>query len=198
MKHYRLIIFILSLSYCITASALEPWQDAISKINYKDSTTIPPFCRINHPDPRYKNTNWTQKFGEDFGYINHFCDAKARIPVCRQYPEKERKACLSYWLEGTSYFFTHNKNPNFPLLPYLYTEHGDLLKEIGRYPEAIQAYNTAIQKNPKYIKAYAMLADTYIQTKQYDDAEQILTEGLKYKDNTALTKRLEKIKTLKK
>jgi tetratricopeptide (TPR) repeat protein len=170
----------------------------MKKINYKDSTTIPPFCRINHPDPRYKNTDWKKKFGEDFIYINHYCGKKAIWPLCYQYPEKEKNACLTFLLEGTTYAFEHTSNPNYPLLPFLYTEHGTILKEIGRYGEAIQSFNTAIQKNKKYIRAYVMLADTYILTKQYDEAEKVVNEGLKYKKSKALYKKLEKIKASKK
>lgn len=196
MKH--LIIFVFSLCFSIAAvSAQVPWREAIEKINYKDSITIPPFCRINNPDPRYKNIDWDKKFGGHNDYLNHFCDSKARIPVCYRYPEKEKKECLTGFLEGTAYAIEHSP-PNYGLLPYLHTEHGDLLKELGRYPEAIQSYNAAIQKNKKYIRAYAMLADTYILIKQYDEAEKTVNEGLKYKENQTLHKILEKIKASKK
>ncbi|MDD5112736.1 MAG: tetratricopeptide repeat protein [Methylobacter sp.] len=197
MKHYHLIVFVFSLFFSIAASAQESWDRAVKKVNYKDSTTIPPFCRINNPDPRYKNTDWKKRFGEEFVYINHYCGTKAAIPVCYQYPEKEKIACLTSMLEGTTYFFEHTQGVS-PINPFLYTEHGDLLKEIGRYGEAIQAYNTAIQKKKTYIRAYAMLADTYILTKQYDEAEKIINEGLKYKKSKLLYKRLETIKTHKK
>ncbi len=198
MKHYHLIIYLFSLCFSITASAQIPWEEAVHKINYKDSVTIPPFCRINNPDPRYKNTDWRKKFGDDFVYINHYCDAKANIPTCYQYPEKEKKACITNLLEGTNYAIAHSKDPNYQLLPFIYTERGEMLKEIGNYAEAIHDFNFAIQKNPKYIKAYAMLADTYILTKQYNEAENVINQGLKFKESPALLKKLERIKTLKK
>lgn len=198
MKNYQLIIFVFSLCFSMAASALEPWMEAVQKINYRDSTTIPPFCGLNNPAPKYKNIDWNKKFGEDLVWINHYCAGKAIMPVCYQYPEKEKKACLSSLLEGTAYAIEHSKNPNYPLLPFLHTERGDLLKEIGRYPEAIQSFNSAIQKNKKYMRAYAMLADTYILTKQYDEAEKIVNEGLKYNESPAFLKKLEKIKALNK
>ncbi|NOU15628.1 MAG: tetratricopeptide repeat protein [Methylococcaceae bacterium] len=197
MKNFQLIVFIISLCFSISAVALEPWDQAVSKINYKDSTSIPPFCRINYPDPRYKNTDWKKKFGEEFVYINHYCNHKAQTPICYQYPQKEKIACLTSMLEGTTYFFQHTQGVS-PINPFLYTEHGVLLKEIGRYGDAIQAFNTAIQKDPNYIRAYGMLADTYIVTKQYDEAEKIVNLGLKLKQSKALYKRLEKIKAAKK
>lgn len=197
MKRHHFPIFLFLLCFSLTTSAQESWDRAVRKINYKDSTTIPPFCRINNPDPRYKNTDWKKKFGGDFVYINHYCTHKAQIPVCYQYPEKEKNECLTGMLEGITYFFEQTSG-NSPIAPFLHTEHGDLLKEIGRYGEAIQAYNTAIQKKKTYIRAYAMLADTYILTKQYDEAEKVINEGLKYKKSKLLYKRLETIKTHKK
>lgn len=196
MKH--LIIFVFLSLFSIAVPAQVPWREAIEKINYKDSTTIPPFCRINNPDPRYKNTDWKKKFGEDFIYINHYCAAKAVQPVCFQYPKKEKNECNAGMIESTTYAIQHSKDPNYQLLPFLHTERGETLIEMGRYPEAIQSFYSAIQKNKKYIRAYAMLADTYILTKQYDEAEKVINEGLKYKESSALSKRLEKIKALKK
>ncbi|MDO9161077.1 MAG: tetratricopeptide repeat protein [Methylococcaceae bacterium] len=181
----------------MTALAQESWDRAIKKINYRESANVPPFCGSSKTNPKYNGIDWKKKFGEDFTYINHYCSHKAQIPVCYQYPEKEKNACLTAALEGTTYFFKSTSG-NSPLLPFLYTEHGTILKEIGRYGEAIQAFNTAIQKNKSYIRAYAMLADTYILTKNYNEAEEIINEGLKYKKSKALYKKLDKIKTLKK
>jgi len=197
MKHTHLLILLFSLCYSISASAQESWDRAIKKIDYKTSAVVPPFCGGSHPEPKYQNINWNKKFGEDFIYINHYCAHKAQIPVCYQYPEKEKNACLTAMLEGTTYFFK-SMHGNSSLLPFLYTEHGTILKEIGRYGEAVQAFNTAIQKNKTYIRAYTMLADTYILMNEYNEAEQIINEGLKYKKSKALYKKLDKIKALKK
>jgi len=197
MKYYQLIIFSFSLFISITTSAKEPWDSAVKKINYRESTIVPPFCGSSKTPSRYIGIDWKKRYGEELVYINHYCDAKAKIPVCYEYPEKEKNDCLSNMLEGTTYFFKSTKGIS-PLNPFLYTEHGTLLKEIGRYSEAIQAFNTAIQKNKTYIRAYGMLADTYILTKQYDEAERIINEGLKYKKSNALYKKLEKIKSLNK
>lgn len=198
MKHYHLIVFVFLSCFSIAASAQEkvPWREAFQYVKKEDSKILPPWCGVN-VDPRYKNVDWNKRWGGPIGHINHYCEGKAKIPVCYRYPEKEKKECLTYFLEGTTYAL-QNPPPNHPLLPFLYTEHGDLLKEIGRYSEAIQSYNTAIQKNNKYIRAYAMLADTYILTKQYDEAEKAINEGLKYKESPALSKKLNKIKALKK
>jgi len=196
MKHYRLIIFVFSLFFSMAASAQESWDRAVKKINYRESAIVPPFCGSSKTNPKYNGIDWKKKFGEELVYINHFCGTKAAIPVCYQYSEKEKIACLTSMLEGTTYFFEHTKGIS-PINSYMYTEHGVLLKEIGRYGEAIQAFNTAIQKNQSYTRAYGMLADTYILTKQYDEAEKVINEGLKYKKSKGLYKKLEIIKNHK-
>lgn len=201
MKSYNLILFVISLFFGLTASALEPWDAVSRKMNYKDPQyfmNIPPFCRINDPDPRYKNIDWKKKFGPDFTYINHYCTHKAYQVICYQYPKKEKNACLANTLEGTTYAFSHNQDPNYPLLPFLYTEHGQVLKDVERYPEAIKYFYMAIKKNKKYIRAYSLLADTYILTKQYDEAQKVIYAGLKIKKDKALYNKLEKMKALKK
>jgi len=200
MKHYHLVILAFSLCFSMAASAREPWLAAQLKIKPKDSAILPPFCkeRLNSADPKYKSAVWSKKFGEDFIYINHYCDVVALRPVCYGYPEKDKNECLAATLEGLAYGIEHSKNPNYKLLPLLHTEIGETLTEIGRYPEAIQSFNTAIQKNKKFIHAYYSLAKTYILTKQYAEAEKAVNEGLKYKESKALYKILEKIKAAKK
>lgn len=198
MRYHHLILTIFSVCFAISVQAQEPWSSATGKVNYKDEINIPPFCRVNKPDPRYKNMDWKKKFGESFIYINHYCDSKAKMNVCYQYPKKDRDACLSRMLEGIEYAIKNASDPNYALLPLLYTDLGVVYKDIGRYAEATQSFDNAIQKNSKYIRAYGMLADTYILTKQYDEAEKTVNEGLKHKQSKALYKRLQKIADAKK
>jgi len=200
MKHYHLIIFVFSLCFSMVASAKEPWMAAMMKIQPKDSAILSPFCkaRLNMSDPKYRYDFWSKKYGGDFIWVNHYCDVVALRPVCYGYPEKDKNACLTAGLGGIEYSILHSKDPNYQLLPLLHTELGETLKEIGHYPEAIQSFNAAIQKNKKFIHAYYSLANTYILIKQYDEAEKVVNEGLKYKESKALNKILEKIKTLKK
>lgn len=179
-----------------TTSALEPWSAAVAKINYKNSKLVPLFCQVN--SPQFKAANWKKRFGPDFTWINHYCDRKAKIPICWKYPPKQRNKCLTDALKGTTYSITHSKNPNYALLPLLYTEQGILLKDLKRYGEAIQSFQSAIKKNRKYIPAYTKLADTYILIKDFTAAEKIIHQGLKYKKSRALQKRLKKLEAAKK
>ena len=196
MKLLLKILFLSLLLITTASSAQEAWRAAVVKVNYKNSKLVPPFCQVN--SPQYKAANWKQRLGPDFTWINHYCSAKARIPVCWKYPTKQRNECLTAHLEGSQYAIAHSKNPNYALLPLLYTEQGILLKDLKRYGEAIQSFQSAIKKNRKYIPAYTKLADTYILIKDFTAAEKTIHQGLKYKKSKALKRRLKKLDAARK
>ena len=184
----------LSLVYMAEAFAI-PWSEAARKIDYKNSKVVPPFCQVNSPN--YSGARYKKKFGQDFTWINHYCDAKAKIPVCWDYPKKARNACLTRFMRGAQYAIDHTKNPAYPLLPLLYTEVGTLLKNLERYGESIHSFQQAINKNKKYIPAYSRLVDVYILLNDFDRAEQTAKSGLEQKTSKSLKRRLEKIAKLR-
>jgi tetratricopeptide (TPR) repeat protein len=194
----RFVLFLLMVTFSFLAFAKEEWSVEIRKINYKDSMTIPPFCRINNPDPRYKHIDWKSKYGQSFTYINHYCDAKAKTPICYRYSKKEKKACLAHMLEGSEYGIHHTSDPNYPLLPLLYTERGVLLRDMEQYEKAIESFNTALKKNDKYMPAYSNLAETYIRVNDLDQAEKVINRGLKIKETKSLLNKLNRLKKINK
>lgn len=196
------LIFIKLILLAKPVQALEPWESALAR--GVDPTmaalSVPPFCQGNsgiiYIDNKYKNVDWKQKFGGDFTYINHYCNGKPRTAICYQYPEKEMKACLTHQLEGTSYAITHSSDPNYALLPFLYSERGKLQTDIGNYNDAISDFQTAINKNKKFMPPYIGLADAYIKLKKFDDAEKVIKQGLEQNpDHKSLLKKLKKLKT---
>jgi len=202
MKHTIAITLIFALlgSYAPISSAQEPWMSAILKAVPipPDPKTVPSFCLAWWPDLNKSKTNWWKKFGPDFGFMNHYCDTAKRIPICWRYPKADRNACLTKLLEGPSYSIRQAKNPNYQLLPFLYTELGKMLKDLGRYIEAIEAFQNAIKKNQRYIPAYVKLSDTYLLIKDVDSAEATVRQGLKFKKHKALLRRLKKIEASRK
>lgn len=194
----RILFLFLLVTISFLAVAEEVWRDAMRKINYQDSVTVPPFCRINNPDPRYKNIDWKNKYGQSFTYINHYCDAKAKTPICYRYSKNEKQECLAYMLEGSEYGIQHASDPNYPLLPLLFTERGVLLRDMEQYEKAIESFNTALKKNVKYMPAYSNLAETYIRLNDFDHAEQVIKKGLKIKETKILLNKLNKLNRLKK
>ncbi len=204
MNAIALISFFLMFTTQL-ADAREPWHAAV--LQHIDpviaALRVPPFCEGisgNKDIPsaaRYKNINWKQKFGEDFIWINHYCDQKPKHPICYEYPENEKRACLTTMLEGPTYALEHAKSPDYALIPFLRSERAILLRDIGKPGDAISDFEIAIKNNPKFIPAYTGLTDTYISLKQYDDAKKTIERALAHNPNTkSLQKKLEKINSL--
>lgn len=201
------LCIVISLSILLSISkyafSKEPWQDAVSHKKPFDpmaaALLVPPFCEggsgigiIHQPK------NWKKIYGQDVMVLNHYCDGKHRIPICYQYPEKEMKACLTYFLEGTTYAINLIKDPNFSLLPFIYSERGNLNKDIGNYEEAISDFKASIQKNKNFVPAFLGIADTFIKIKNYEEAEKYIQMGLEHNPNKkSLKKKLNKIKNIK-
>lgn len=184
------------------AFAKEAWMKYVLEGQFDPMTAamlVPPFCQGNSGiGVISKPKDWYKIYGEDITYINHYCAGKHKIPKCYEYPLKEMKQCLTYLLRGTTYAIDNSKNPNYALLPFLFTERGNLHKDIGNYSEAISDFKTSISKNNKFTPAYLGIADTYIRMKKYDEAKQYLEMGLEHNpDRKSMIKKLEKIKKLK-
>ena len=199
------ILITLLLFFGLNKSAFpkEPWAEYVVQGSFDPIAAalfVPPFCEGNSGiGIIHKPKDWKKIYGQDFTYINHYCDGKHKIPKCYEYPEKEKKACLRYFLEGTTYAIKNSHNQNYALLPFLHTERGNLLKDIGNYEEAILEFKTSISKNNKFHPAYLGIADTYIKLKDLDEAEKYIQMGLEHNpDKKSLNKKLERIRKLKK
>lgn len=197
------IIFLLFFGLNKAAFSKTPWEEYVIDGRFdpiEAATLVPPFCEGNSGiGIIHKPKDWMAMFGKDFTYINHYCSGKHKIQKCYEYPEKEKKACLSYFLEGTTYAIKNSQNKNYALLPFLYTERGNLLKEIGNYEEAILDFKTSIAKNNKFHPAYLGIANTYIKLNNLNEAEKYIEMGLEQNPSKqSLIIKLEKIRKLKK
>lgn len=199
----RLIGFIL----CINAMGISvvhaqiPWQEALQG-DWHDpryASALPPFCLglTPHAPPQLKNVDWKKRYGGDFGFINHYCNARAKRPVCYNYTGKAKKACLLRTMEGADYNIKHAKRPDsYKLMPLLYTDMGYVYYEVGEYGKALEELYKAIKHDKRYLASYVVLADVYLETKEYDKAMAAVEEGLKYGSHRSLLVRKEKIESL--
>ncbi len=194
----RIISATLLIIFFSLAHAKQPkWQYAIGG-SYKTSPYVdllPPFCGLSK-NPKYKNVNWKKVYGPEMTWSNHFCEALTIKPICRKYPVKDKKECLSRLESSYIYWQRHMSNPDFKLLPYYYVEYGDLLKEIGDTGKAITQYQNALKANPKYIKAYTRLVDYYIEIGLLEEAEHAVNTALKIKETKSLLRRKKEIEKI--
>jgi|TARA_R110002050_G_scaffold18828_1_gene54633 tetratricopeptide (TPR) repeat protein len=198
---YKLIALIILISVSNISSirmahAQVPWREAVrADLEWKQNREkLPPFCAENVKQrapfngPNYRG---------DMTWHNHLCSALISIPICRTYYGKDRIECLNSRTEGYTYWISHAKNPNFGMLPYLHTGLGELYFEMGNKAEAIKEYQLALNKNPKYLKAYKNIIDAFIDLKQYDNAQYYLDKAMAIKPHKAFKKRQKKLNTLK-
>jgi len=188
--------FLLLLFYSSLSFSQPPWQEAV-RGNWREMETakmLPPFCGTN---PRYKNQRKSGKW-KGASHLNHLCEDKAKVHICYRYFGKQKNECLRAMSDGAAYAIRGNKDPNHPLLPYLYVEHGKMMYEVGDYSAAVEAFNTAIKKNPKYISGYVRLADVYMKSGEYNLAKALLIKAKKIKDKKSIRRRLSKLDELMK
>ena len=192
-------IILIALLFIFSSLAIAQQQSKQEDPGYwKNSpyaSLLPPFCGASK-DPRYKNVDWKKRYGSEMTWNNHYCKALTRIPLCRKKYGKRKKDCLYIQEEGFTYWLSHIKNPDFKLLPYIYVGYGDLLNEIGDSGKAITQYINALERDPKYIKAYKGLIDTYIKLGMLEDAEQAVNSALKIKKTKSLLRRKKEIEKL--
>jgi len=199
-RKMKIFLIAILITFSSLSIAQPTWQEATK--NWENSPyiqTLPPFCsylskKIIVPS-KYRNVNWTKKFGQGMTWGNHFCYASAKIPICRSYFGNNRIACLKHQTEGFTYWIEHT-GPDFKLLPYLYSGYGDLLNEIGNTNQAIIQYQNSLQKNPRYIKAYKGLINSYIKIGALKEAEATVNTALKIKKTKSLVRQKQKIDKL--
>ena len=73
--------------------------------------------------------------------------------------------------------------------PELHSRWGWALGSTGQVGEAMMHYQLAIKAKPKYVPAYAKLADLYIDIDQPDEARKVLEKGLAAKPGSRMLKK---------
>ena len=86
-------------------------------------------------------------------------------------------------------YVSRHCSTNCALYPELHTRWGWALGESGQHGEAIGHFQKAIKAKPKYVPAYAKLADVYVDIKQPEEARKILEQGLKAKPGSRMLQR---------
>ncbi len=202
MNYFKFILTITLVLTTASSFAKERWQDALAKPfdPMMGATLVPPFCQGFSGMPKlppYTNKDWRKEYGDDFVFINHYCDTKPKQFICYSFSEIERNECLASIIQNIDYALK-GENQTYKLYPFLTKERADIFLAIGKYPEAISNYQKAIKVNSKFVPAYIGLANTYIKQNKYDEAEDAINDGLTQNpQKKSLLKKLEKIQKLK-
>lgn len=124
-------------------------------------------------------------------HIHHYCAAlyglfKAQVTID---PAVKRQ-----WLSGADdnfkYMGKRCRLPECIIYPELYTYWGMAVRERGDIKKAVSYFEKAIHAKPDYAKAYAELADLFLDLDQKDKAAEILKRGLKNNPSSRRLKRM--------
>jgi predicted Zn-dependent protease len=122
-----------------------------------------------------------EEFGPTFFHMHHYCWAL----------DEEYKGQFKVALGDTNYVLNNNKDPNFFLLPEIYTTKARILFRLREDKAAAKALEKAIDCKPDYVPAITRLSDYYAEIGVTAKAIEILQSGLAHAPNsTSLQQRL--------
>ncbi|MBS3955279.1 MAG: bacterial transcriptional activator domain-containing protein [Methylomicrobium sp.] len=187
-------ILLVSVAIFSNSSVAQNAQDgSLERITAKDLALMPPFCKGLSPGNysedaiHLRRTDIKQPKGN---HNHHFCHAMKDMGR-RKYSEA---------IKNFDYVITNSGDPNkltpdfYPLLAANRLYRAEALVKLGK-PGALEDYKEAIRLRPKYIQAYAKLADYYINNGMKDEAIKTIESGLKQDPKSkGLHRRLKKYK----
>jgi len=144
-------------------------------------STLPPYCRIKLryqlDSPEYKSM--LESFGPDFLHVHHHC---AGLNFINRYYRTSDAADKTFYLQSAltefGYMVSHAKS-EFSLMPDVYLNQAITYSLLKNNAMAINSLDKAISLNPKFTRAYSLLADYQIGLKQGSKALDAVTEGLR-------------------
>lgn len=153
---------------------------------------LPTYCqaKFNAPTSSAEWKAWRDQIGQNFIDVHHYC---AGLNFVNRYWSARSASDRSFYLQRALDNFTYMvkaEKPDFMLSAELYSNRGEVYKLMRKPGEAIKDYNTAISRNPSFIRPYLQLADLYVASKARSRALEAVSEGLRQvPDSTALQRR---------
>lgn len=181
MNGMKWIAGLVVVCMAAAAHARLPWVPTDAEM-----ASLPPYCKTkmktNQGSPEYNA--WAATLGKDFQHTHHYC---AGINFINRYyaarTALDKRTNLKDAETNLQYMVSHAE-PTYSLMPDVYLNLGVVYSLSNRPAQAITNYNKAIELNPRLPKAYAGLADFYLQGKQNAKALEIVTEGLRHNPET--------------
>lgn len=138
--------------------------------------------RLKRPENRIAN----------IGSYHHYCWGQvAQNRYYRETDLQKRKDLALYAASGYKYVIDHTESipKDWPYMHKMHVDYGKALLLSNNTAGAIQALNTALKINPKYIPAYNALADVLNEQGLKSKALEFVIEGLKYQPTSKSLKR---------
>lgn len=163
------------------AGAVDSWVPSDTEM-----VSLPPYCKVkmksNPGSPDYKN--WESTLGKDFMHTHHYC---AGLNFLNRYYRSrnigDKRYNLKNAVDNFNYMVNH-ASPDYSLMPEVYLNRGLAFSLMQQPGAAMTDLNKAIELNPGQPRAYNVLADYYVKSRQKGKALETVTEGLRHNPGT--------------
>lgn len=125
---------------------------------------------------------WVAKMGQTFWAMHHYCVGlvKRNRGLRAGVPPAERKYLMESAISEYYYVLNNLKDPDFILLPEIYTRIGEAQLVISNPGAADKAFSRARAIKPDYWPAYSRWAEYLMQSGRQADAKQVVKTGLEH------------------
>ena len=173
--------------------AFPAWPESES-----DFSLLPPYCKARGEDAHGQiYSTWSKRIGNPFLDIHHYCAGLHTVRLANQTTEPiQKKYHLQQAVAEMEYVIRASvkRSGREPIISEIYTQQGKVLLRLDRIPEALNAFQKAIQIKKDYAPAYIAMADLYISQGNDQEALDVVNRGLKYAPKSkGLKRRLDKL-----
>ena len=183
---------VLAAMCCSHAAAeVESWGPTDAEM-----ASLPPYCKARMKSGQGSSDYrmWEQTLGTDFLHVHHYCAGINFINRSYRARDQRDKAFNLKSALGTLTYMVDKASPGFSLMPDVYLSRGLAYSLLKRHGEAMADMQKAIELDPRQVKAYNVMADYYVSTKQQAKALEAVTAGLRHNPDTkSLQRRYEEL-----
>ena len=145
---------------------------------------LPPFCQAKLSFNPADQKLYSGKIGPDWQHIHHYCFG---LNFINRYKRSfGNKIDQQFYFQSAvgefEYMFTHSSS-TFWMRPEMHVQKGKLLAAAKRNVEAVNEFEKALQVNPNYVEAYAVLSDLYKNTGQQSKSITAVEQALQLAPN---------------
>lgn len=179
---------LLGLGLALAAPHATAADDRIPSLS--EMRILPPYCphtqiisssygRQQAPGQYDAQTKpYVDLYGDDFWHLHHYCFGL--VQANRAYKAQGARERAGHWYRavGEIDYVIRSASSGFILLPELRTQKATGLFKLNRNAEAVLELQKAIQQDPDYARAYAVLSDYYRDARNKSTALKTLEDGL--------------------
>ncbi len=144
-----------------------------------------------HPRLKY----WMALHGKDQHHVHHFCYAQVWLARAnKEYRNASQKAkFFEMAYRETVYPINNLVDPEYRLIPDIYTAQGTALAGLKKFEEANSAFEKAVAANSAFLRAYGFAAENRITQNNPKSAREWAERGLQVDPNNTWLKEILRI-----